>query len=390
MENFVFENPTKVFFGNGCVREYLSGLAAPYQGSIMLAWGGGSIRRNGVYDEVCAALRATGRKIVEFSGIMSNPTYKKVLEGAALARKENVGLIIAVGGGSVMDCCKAISIAARYDGDVWNDFWAKKGSFRGFDPLSLGIVVTVSGTGSECNGGAVITNEDLHMKTGRDYPECNARFSLLDPAYTFSVPRFQMVAGAFDTLSHLMEIYFSAPDADNVSDDISEALMRSVIRNLRAALRDEKDYTARSNLMWDATMAENRVVKLGKKTDFMCHMMEHQIGAYVNCNHGAGLAVLHPAYYRRIYKDGLAKFVRFAVSVWGIERGDMDDDALALRGIDALASFIREIGLPTTLREVNVTADTDLRAIADSVTVTPGCYRRLSHEEIYDLFREVF
>ena len=304
MENFVFENPTKVFFGNGCVREYLSGLAAPYQGSIMLAWGGGSIRRNGVYDEVCAALRATGRKIVEFSGIMSNPTYKKVLEGAALARKENVGLIIAVGGGSVMDCCKAISIAARYDGDVWNDFWAKKGSFRGFDPLPLGIVVTVSGTGSECNGGAVITNEDLHMKTGRDYPECNARFSLLDPAYTFSVPRFQMVAGAFDTLSHLMEIYFSAPDADNVSDDISEALMRSVIRNLRAALRDEKDYTARSNLMWDATMAENRVVKLGKKTDFMCHMMEHQIGAYVNCNHGAGLAVLHPAYYRRIYKDG--------------------------------------------------------------------------------------
>lgn len=178
MENFVFENPTKVFFGNGCVREYLSGLAAPYQGSIMLAWGGGSIRRNGVYDEVCAALRATGRKIVEFSGIMSNPTYKKVLEGAALARKENVGLIIAVGGGSAMDCCKAISIAARYDGDVWNDFWAKKGSFRGFAPLPLGIVVTVSGTGSECNGGAVITNEDLHMKTGRDYPECNARFSI--------------------------------------------------------------------------------------------------------------------------------------------------------------------------------------------------------------------
>ncbi len=346
MEIFVFENPTKVFFGKGCVREYLSGLAAPYQGRPMLAWGGGSIRRNGVYDEVCAALRATGRKIVEFSGIMSNPTYKKVLEGAALARKENVGLIIAVGGGSVMDCCKAISITARYDGDVWNDFWAKKGSFRGFAPLPLGIVVTVLGTGSECNGGAVITNEDLHMKTGRDYPECNARFSLLDPAYTFSVPRFQMVSGAFDTLSHLMEIYFSAPDADNVSDDISEALMRSVIRNLRAALRDEKDYTARSNLMWDATMAENRVVKLGKKTDFMCHMMEHQIGAYVNCNHGAGLAVLHPAYYRRIYKDGLAKFVRFAVSVWGIERGDMDDDALALRGIEALASFIREIGLP--------------------------------------------
>ena len=389
MEDFVFENSTKAYFGKKAVSRYLPGLLEQYGPNVMLAYGGGSIKRNGIYDEVMAILKAAGKNVTEFAGILSNPTYAKVLEGAAVARKCRADLILAVGGGSVFDCCKAVSLAAVYDGDVWAGFWAKAGTID-FPTVPLGIILTVSGTGSEMNGGAVITNEDLHMKTGRDYPECNARFSLLDPAYTFSVPRFQMVAGAFDTLSHLMEIYFSAPDADNVSDDISEALMRSVIRNLRAALRDEKDYTARSNLMWDATMAENRVVKLGKKTDFMCHMMEHQIGAYVNCNHGAGLAVLHPAYYRRIYKDGLAKFVRFAVSVWGIERGDMDDDALALRGIDALASFIRDIGLPTTLREVNVTADTDLRAIADSVTVTPGCYRRLSHEEIYDLFREVF
>ena len=389
MYHFDFYMPAKVLFGAGRLQS-LHEEKLPGKKALIATTNGKSVKKYGYLTALEKELDTAGVAYELFDQIRPNPTSDNVMDGAALAKKTGCDFAIALGGGSVMDCCKAISIAARYDGDVWNDFWVKKGSFRGFEPLPLGIVVTVSGTGSECNGGAVITNEDLHMKTGRDYPECNARFSLLDPAYTFSVPRFQMVSGAFDTLSHLMEIYFSAPDADNVSDDISEALMRSVIRNLRAALRDEKDYTARSNLMWDATMAENRVVKLGKKTDFMCHMMEHQIGAYVNCNHGAGLAVLHPAYYRRIYKDGPAKFVRFAVSVWGIERGDMDDDALALRGIDALASFIREIGLPTTLREVNVTADTDLRAIADSVTVTPGCYRRLSHEEIYDLFREVF
>ena len=387
MENFVFENPTKVFFGKGCVTEYLSGLAAPYQGSIMLAWGGGSIRRNGVYDEVCAALRATGRKIVEFSGIMSNPTYKKVLEGAALARKENVGLIIAVGGGSVMDCCKAISIAARYDGDVWNDFWVKKGSFRGFEPLPLGIVVTVSGTGSECNGGAVITNEDLHMKTGRDYPECNARFSLLDPSYTFSVPRFQMVSGAFDTLSHLMEIYFSAPDADNVSDDISEALMRSVIRNTRVLLTDPENYDARSELAWASAMAENGILKIGKVTDFQCHMIEHQLGAYTNCNHGAGLAVIHPVLYRHIYKSGAARFARWAQNVWGIAPNGSDEET-ALAGINALTSFIKEIGLPTTFAELGIPADTDFRAIADSTNITAGCCKKLTHDEIYDILCE--
>lgn len=251
MNNFIFENATKVFFGEGCVREYLRCLVKHYGDTVMLAYGGGSVRENGVYEEVTGILAEAGKTVVEFSGIMPNPTYAKVLEGAQLARDHHVGLILGVGGGSVMDCCKAVSVAARYDGDAWEEFWGRPGVME-FEPLPVGVIVTAAGTGSECNGGAVITNEALNVKTGRDYPKCNPKFALLDPTYTYSVPKFQMVSGSFDILSHIMEIYFSGPDEDNVSDDIAEALMKNGIRNLRASIADPRNYTARSNLMWDA------------------------------------------------------------------------------------------------------------------------------------------
>lgn len=217
----------------------------------MFCYGKGSIKKNGIYEEVTAVLESAGKNIFEFSGIMPNPSYKKVLEGASFAKEKQIDLILGVGGGSVMDCCKAISVAARYEGNVWADFWASPGIID-FEPIPLGVIVTVAGTGSECNGGAVITNEELKIKMGRDYPQCNPKFALLDPTYTYSVPKFQMVSGGFDTLSHMMEIYFSGPEENNVSDDIAEALMKNVIRNLRTAIHNPKDYTARSNLMWDA------------------------------------------------------------------------------------------------------------------------------------------
>ena len=296
--------------------------------------------------------------------------------------------ILVVGGGSVMDCAKAIALAARYPGDVWEDFWARPGVID-FAPLPLGVIVTVAGTGSECNGGAVITNQAKKIKTGRDYPQLNPRFALMDPTYTYSVPKSQMVSGSFDILSHIMETYFSAPDQDNVSDDIMEALMGSVIRNLRAAIQNPEDYTARSNLMWDATMAENRVIKMGKQCDFQCHNMEHQLGAYTDCNHGCGLAVLHPAYYRHICRSGLPKFVRFAERVWGIPREGRSDEALALAGIDALAAFIREIGLPTTLKELGVRRE-QLEEIAFSCAISAGSYQKMTHEEILELFQACY
>lgn len=222
----------------------------------MLAYGGGSIKKNGVYDEIKQILTEEGKNIFEFSGIMSNPTYKKVMEGAELAKENSIDIILAVGGGSVIDCCKAISLGAAYEGDIWNNYWEKNGIIY-FEPIPLGIIVTVTGTGSECNGGAVITNEEKIVKTGRDYSKCNPKFVLMDPEYTFSVPKIQTASGGFDILSHIMETYFSKTDDDNVSDDISEALMKSVIKNLPAALENPQDYTARSNLMWASAMAEN-------------------------------------------------------------------------------------------------------------------------------------
>lgn len=389
MNNFIFENGTKTFFGKGCVKEYLTCLSSHYGDTVLLAYGGGSIRKNGIYDEIMESLKKAGKQVIEFPGIMANPTYAKVMEGAKLARENKVDLILGVGGGSVMDCCKAISMAAVYEGDVWNDFWARPG-FVDFEPLPLGVIVTVAGTGSEMNGGAVITNGQQKIKTGRDYPKCNPKFALMDPTYTMSVPKKQMISGGFDILSHIMETYFSEPDEENVSDDISEALMRGVIRDLRAAIQNPKDYTARSNLMWESTMAENRIIKLGKRMDFQCHQMEHQLGAYTNCNHGEGLAVLHPVYYRHIYRNGLAKFVRFALRVWEVSPEGKSQEELALAGVEALAGFIQEMGLPTTLRELGVDESLDLKAVADSCNLAPGSYKKMTHEEILEIFRECF
>ena len=389
MKDFTYSYPTHVYFGKGALANALKAELPAVAKKVLLAYGGGSIKKNGIYDEVINILKAAGKTVVEFSGIMANPTYAKVLEGAKLAKENGVSLLLGIGGGSVMDCCKAISIAARYDGSAWEDFWARPGVFD-FEPLPLGVIVTVAGTGSECNGGAVITNEDLKIKTGRDYPKCNPKFALLDPTYTYSVPKKQMVSGSFDILSHIMETYFSEPNEDNVSDDISEALMRSVIRNLRAAIRNPQDYTARSNLMWAATMAENRIIKLGKRMDFECHQMEHQLGAYTNYNHREGLAVLHPVYYRHIYKCGLPKFKRFAIEVMGVSAEGKTDEETALAGIEALEDFIAEIGLPVSLQDLGVNENTDLKAIADSCALMPGSYKKMTREEILAIFKECY
>lgn len=388
MNNFIYENKTKVFFGRGCVKEFLTCLVKDYD-TIMMGYGQGSVKRNGIYDEVLGILMREGKTVVEFPGIMPNPTYKKVMEGVKLARAHQVQMILGIGGGSVMDCCKAVALAARYKGDAWENFWDRKGIVD-FEPIPVGVIPTTAGTGSECNGAAVITNEEEKVKIGYDYPKCNPEFALMDPAYTFSVPKEQMVSGAFDSLSHIMETYFSGPDRDNVSDDVAEALMRNVVRNLRTAVKDQEDYTARSNLFWDSTLSENRLIKLGKKGDFGCHLMEHQLAAYTDCNHGEGMAVLHPVYYRHIYRDGLKKFVRFARNVWEISGEGKSEEVLAEAGIDALADFIREIGLPTTLRELGLKDRKQLEEIAESCHFSPGSYRKMTSGEILEIFQECF
>lgn len=345
MNNFIFENTTKVYFGKGCAREYLACLAKGYGDVIMLAYGSGSVKRNGVYEEVTTILRDAGINFIEFPGIMVNPTYAKVLEGAKLARENDVGLILGVGGGSVTDCCKAISIAARYGGDVWEDFWTRPGVFD-FEPLPIGVVVTSVGVGSGCNGGAIITNEKLQVKSGRDYPQCNPKFALLDPAYTYSIPKRQIISGGVDILSGMMEIYFSDPDEDNVSDDIAEALMRNVVRNLGVVVENPEDYTARSNLMWDAVMTENRIIKLGKNLGSPCRRIEYRQGLGAGCGQNMGVHVFPPAYCRQMYQNKLPKFKNFAVNVWGVAGTGKSDEEIALAGIEAFESFMEKLGLP--------------------------------------------
>lgn len=383
MNNFIYENKTKVYFGKGGVKEYLRCLLKHYGNTVMLAYGGGSIKKNGIYDEITDILKEAGKTVVEFSGIMSNPTYAKVQEGALLAREHSVSLILAVGGGSVIDCCKIVSAQAKLSEDIWDMETVRKTYPSEFIPL--GAIVTATGTGSEMNAGAVITNEEKRIKAGIFGTQ--ADFAFIDPSYTMSVPMRQVISGAFDTLSHAMETYFGKPDSNNLSDDINEAVMRSVIWNMRDLLIDNENYDARSELAWASSMAENGILKIGKITDFQAHQIEHQLGAYTDCNHGQGLAVIHPVLYRHIYKEGAQRFARFAKKVWGIEdKGN--DEATALAGIEALACFIKEMGLPTSFTQMGISADTDFRAVADSTNVTAGCCKKLSHDEIYEILKE--
>ena len=383
MKDFIFENKTKVYFGKGTVGQHLGSLLGNYGETVMLAYGGGSIKKNGVYDEIMGILNAAGKRVVGFSGIMSNPTYAKGQEGAKLARENRVDLILAVGGGSVSDCCKVISAQANLDEDIWEMQYTKHTLPTKFIPL--GTIVTVFGTGSEMNNGAVITHEEKKIKGA--LWGAQAEFAFLDPSYTLSVPMKQVISGAFDTLSHAMETYFGKPDENNLSDDLGEAVMRSVIRNTRVLLTDPENYDARSELAWASAMAENGVLKIGKVTDFQCHQIEHQLGAYTNCNHGAGLAVIHPVLYRHIYPSGAARFARWAQNVWGVApKGSEEETAAA--GIDALASFIREIGLPPSFTALGIPEDTDLRTVADSSNITAGCCKKLTHDEIFAILEE--
>lgn len=379
MNDFIFSYPTKVYFGKDALKKAAAEQLDAFGSNVLLAYGGGSVKRNGIYDEVMQVLKEHGKHVVEFSGIMSNPTYAKVQEDARLAKENKIDFILAVGGGSVIDCCKIVAAQAMSEEDIWE----MEHSARRFpqQAIPMGAIVTASGTGSEMNGGAVITNEDLHLKAGMGaFPPA---FAVLDPAYTMSVPRMQVLSGAFDTLSHAMETYLGNSDEDNVSDDVALAIMHNTVVNMRRLLKDIDDIQARSNLMWDSAMAENGILKVGRLTDFQAHQIEHQLGAYTDCNHGQGLAVIHPAYYRHIMNDAKEKFTRFARVVFSKESAE--------EGIETLAAFIEECGLPTKLSQLRSTTEITpelLRKVADSTNIINSNPRALDADEIYDILME--
>lgn len=384
MNDFIYSYPTKVYFGEKAAEKALPPELKKVGKTVMLAYGGGSVKRSGVYDEICGYLKEAGKEIVDFSGIMPNPTYKKVQEGAALVREKKVDFILAVGGGSVIDCCKIIAAQAVTEKDIWEMEF--KEHVYPSDFLPMGAIVTASGTGAEMNNGAVITNEDTNEKAG--VLGAYASFAVLDVDYTMSLPAKQVISGAFDTLSHSMETYLGSPREVTLSDEIAEAVMRNVIRNVRLLLKDLNDKSARSELMWASAMAENGILKIGKVTDFQAHQIEHQLGAYTDCNHGQGLAVIHPALYRHMYKEGAGQFARMAKEVWEISPEGKSEEELALAGVQALADFIKEIGLPSTFTEMGITDKSVLKKVADTCNITAGCCKKLSREEILEILEE--
>ena len=384
--DFNYYNPTKIYFGKTALDNLLPELKN-YGENVLLMYGKGSVKKSGLYDQIKDILGKAGKKVTELAGIKSNPSYSQLLEGARLVRENNVDLILAVGGGSVIDCAKGISVSAYCDGDPWEKYWIN------FEPVEnkivpVGSVLTMAGTGSEMNGGSVITNEEKMIKNGRVFPaEVNPKFSILNPEYTFTVPAYQVSSGIFDIMSHLMEQYFSGTD-DNTSDYILEGLMRSLIHSAKIAVKNPTDYEARSNIMWCATVALNTISGLSKEQDWEVHMIEHQIGAYTDCAHGAGLAVVSVPYYKYIASYGIDKFARFAKTVWEIDTSKMTSAEAAEAGIEKLAEFIKIIGLPTTLKELGATEEM-LPLIANS-TVIGGGYKVMQPDDILKVLKECY
>ncbi len=382
MNDFTYQYPVRQHFGKECAESAIKEEMARVGRNVLLAYGGGSLRRTGLYDKITGWLHECGKTVTDFGGILPNPTYDKVQEGARIVREQGIDFILAVGGGSVIDCCKIVSAQARTDEDIWDMMYEKHRLPTEFVPI--GAVVTASGTGAEQNNGAVITNTAKKLKQ----PLVGAyhSFAILDSDLTKTLPMRQVVSGAFDTLSHCMETYMGRPLGDNVSDEINEAVMRNVIRNLRALIANPDDDFARGELMWDSALAENGLLKLGKQTDFQCHMLEHAVGAYTDCNHGQGLAVIHPALYRRLLDEGKEKLARMGERVWGV-KGRTTEETAALC-VDALEAFIREIGLPVRWSEMSITDETVLRAAAETCLLMPGCCRQFTRDELFEVLKE--
>ena len=376
--DFTFHNPTRIYFGKSALDNLTAELSG-YGENILLVYGKGSIKKIGLYDKVLEILKSAGKNVIELGGIKPNPAYRQVLEGARLVRENNIDLILAVGGGSTIDCSKAISVSAYCEGDPWQKYWINK------EPVSnktvpVGSILTMTGTASEMNGGSVITHEEKMLKNGRVFTSnIHPKFSILNPEYTMSVSEYQMASGIFDAMSHLMEQYFSGND-DNTTDYLIEGVMKSLIHSAKIAMKNPLDYEARSNIMWSATLGLNCVTGLSKAQDWEVHMIEHQIGAYTDCAHGAGLAVVSVPYYRYICKYGIDKFVRFAENVWGVNTDGLSKEDAAELGISRLAEFIKELKLPTTLRELGATKEM-LPLIANS-TVLGGGYKQMDAEDI--------
>ena len=383
--NFTYQNPTKLYFGEDALNNLKQELAK-YGKTVQLIYGGGSIKKNGIYNAVVKILKESGKEIVEDGGVMPNPTVKKLKEGVEIARKNKVDFLLSVGGGSCCDYAKALSVSVNCEDDPWEKYY-----IRFEEPtckiLPIGCVLTMVGTGSEMNGGSVITNEEKHLKIGHVFgAEVMPKFAILNPKFTFTLPHKQMVAGIYDIFSHICEQYFSGTD-DNTSDYLSEGLMRSVIHSSLIAVENPQDYEARSNIMWSATWALNTLISRGKTTDWMVHMLGHAVSAYTNATHGMTLAAVSLPYFRHILPYGLAKFKRFAINVWNINPQGKTDEQIASEGLQALETWMKKIGLILNISELGAKPEM-IEGMADSTRILTGGYKVLNRKEIVEILKK--
>ncbi len=382
--NFSYHNPTKLYFGEDSL-SYLKDELKNYGQNVLLVYGGGSIKKNGLYDEIIAILKECEKNVAEVAGVMPNPTSDKLNEGVAIARESKADFILAVGGGSVCDYSKAVSVSVNCNDDPWEKYFIRFEE-PDCDIIPVGCVLTMTGTGSEMNGGSVITNHHTKQKIGHVFgDDVMPKFSILNPKYTMTLPKYQMVAGIYDIFNHICEQYFSGED-DNTSDYISEGLMRGLIHASRIAVENPQDYEARSNIMWTATWALNTLVGKGKTEDWMVHMLGQAVGAYTDATHGMTLAAVSLPYYRYIMPYGLKKFARFAAEVWGISRDGKTDEQLADEGLKAMESWMKEIGLVMNLKELGATEDM-IEGIADATFILEGGYKVLDRDEVIQVLK---
>lgn len=383
--NFSYCNPTKLYFGENAL-SFLPEELNKYGKKIMLCYGGGSIKKNGIYDQVVSILTSCGKDIVEDGGVMPNPTLEKLYEGAKIAKENAVDLILAVGGGSVCDYAKAVAVSAFCEEDPWDKYYV-----RFEEPtcriIPVGCVLTMVGTGSEMNAGAVITNTAEKLKIGHVFGEAVfPKFSVLNPVFTYTLPKYQMVAGIYDIFNHLCEQYFSDTD-DNTTDYIAEGLMKSLIVSSKIALKNPTDYEARSNITWTAAWALNTLLKKGKTGDWNVHKIGQSVGAYTNATHGMTLSAVSIAYYRHVFPYGLKKFARFAKNVWNVDGNGKSDERLALDGLSSMESWMKDLGLVMNISDLGVKPDM-IDGIANGVFSTGGGYKTLTKNEIIEILTE--
>lgn len=383
--NFTYSNPTKLYFGENALDNLRSELKN-YGENVLFCYGGGSIKKNGIYDNVVKILNECGKVIIEDGGVMPNPTYEKLIDGCKKAREGKADFILAVGGGSVCDYAKAVSVSVHCNEDPWDKYYLRMEDVDN-EIIPVGCVLTMVGTGSEMNGGSVITNHEQKLKIGHVFGDnVFPKFSILNPIFTYTLPKYQMVAGFYDIMSHILEQYFSGED-DNTSDYIMEGLLKSLIHSSRIAIENPTDYEARSNIMWIATWALNTLVACGKSTDWMVHMLGQSVGAYTDATHGMTLAAVSIPYYKFIMPYGLAKFKRYAINVWNVSSDNKTDEEIALEGLSSMENWMKEIGLVMNIRDLGVTDDM-IEGIAKGSFIMDGGYKVLNHDEIVDILKE--